>query len=51
MGVDVSSHDPSAIARGFGWNAFDVATSDQLANALDTALADGGPHFIRIDVS
>ena len=51
MGVDVSSHDPSAIARGFGWNAVDVATPDQLATALDTALANGGPQFIRIAIS
>ena len=51
MGVDVTSHDPSAIARGFGWNAIDVTTPDQLATALDTALANGGPHFIRIAIS
>jgi acetolactate synthase-1/2/3 large subunit len=51
MGVDVSSHDPSAIARGFGWNAVDVTTPDQLATVLDTALAHGGPQFIRIAVS
>jgi acetolactate synthase-1/2/3 large subunit len=50
MGVDVSSHDPSAIARGFGWNAVDVTTPDQLATVLDTALAHGGPQFIRIAV-
>jgi acetolactate synthase-1/2/3 large subunit len=51
MGVDVTSHEPSAIARGFGWNAIDVTTPDQLATALDTALANGGPHFIRIAIS
>ena len=51
MGVDVSSHDPSAIARGFGWNAVDVTQPDQLASALATALADGGPQFIRIAIS
>ena len=51
MGVDVTSHDPSVIARGFGWNAIDVTTPDQLATALDTALANGGPHFIRIAIS
>ena len=51
MGVDVSSHDSSAIARGFGWNAVDVTQPDQLATALDTALANGGPQFIRIAVS
>ena len=51
MGVDVSSHDPSAIARGFGWKAVDVTQPDQLASALATALAKGGPQFIRIAVS
>ena len=51
MGVDVSSHDPSAIARGFGWKAVDVTQPDQLASALTTALANGGPQFIRIAVS
>jgi acetolactate synthase-1/2/3 large subunit len=50
MGVDVSSHDPSAIARGFGWNAVDVITPDQLASALDSATKSSGPQFIRIDV-
>jgi acetolactate synthase-1/2/3 large subunit len=50
MGVDVSSHDPSAIARGFGWNAVDVTTPDQLASALDSATKSRGPQFIRIDV-
>ena len=50
MGVDVSSHDPSAIARGFGWNAVDVTTPDQLASALDSATKSNGPQFIRIDV-
>ena len=50
MGVDVSSHDPSAIARGFGWNAVDVTTPDQLASALDSATKSSGPQFIRIDV-
>jgi acetolactate synthase-1/2/3 large subunit len=50
MGVDVSSHDPSAIARGFGWNAVDVTTPDQLASALDSATKSSGPQYIRIDV-
>jgi len=50
MGVDVSSHDPIAIARGFGWTAVDVKTPEQLASSLDTALARGGPQFIRIDI-
>jgi acetolactate synthase-1/2/3 large subunit len=48
MGVDVSSHDPSMIARGFGWTAQDVNTPEQLGVALASALAIGGPQFIRI---
>ncbi|MFM8312559.1 MAG: 5-guanidino-2-oxopentanoate decarboxylase [Ilumatobacteraceae bacterium] len=38
MGVDVSSHDPAAIARGFGWAARTVDNADELAGALRTAL-------------
>jgi acetolactate synthase-1/2/3 large subunit len=51
MGVDVSSHDPSAIARGFGWSAVDVTSPEQLASYLDAALKTGGPQFIRIATS
>jgi acetolactate synthase-1/2/3 large subunit len=51
MGVDVSSHDPSAIARGFGWNAVDVTTPEQLATSLDASLKSSGPQFIRIAIS
>ena len=51
MGVDVTSHDPSAIARGFGWNAVDVTTPDQLAASLDARLKSSGPQFIRIIAS
>jgi acetolactate synthase-1/2/3 large subunit len=51
MGVDVTSHDPSAIARGFGWNAVDVTTPDQLAASLDARLKSSGPRFIRIIAS
>jgi thiamine pyrophosphate-dependent acetolactate synthase large subunit-like protein len=51
MGVDVTSHDPSAIARGFGWKSVDVTTPEQLATALDSALKSSGPHFIRIAIS
>jgi len=50
MGVDVTSHDPSVIARGFGWNAVDVTTPEQLAMSLDSATKSSGPQFIRIDV-
>jgi len=51
MGVDVTSHDPSAIARGFGWNAVDITTPEQLATSLDASLKSSGPHFIRIAIS
>ena len=51
MGVDVSSHDPSAIARGFGWNAIDVTTVEAFSNALSEAFKNRGAHFIRISVS
>ncbi len=48
IGVDISSHDPCMIARGFGWTAQDVLTPEQLDAALCSALAAGGPQFIRI---
>ncbi len=51
MGVDVSSHDPSAIARGFGWNATDVDTIDAFSSELKNAFTERGAHFIRIIVS
>jgi len=51
MGVDVSSHDPSAIARGFGWNAIDVNTIEAFSTALSEAFENRGAHFIRISVS
>ena len=51
MGVDVSSHDPSAIARGFGWNAVDVTTVEAFSIALAAAFEHRGAHFIRISVS
>ena len=50
MGVDVSSHDPCAIARGFGWSATEVTDPGALAAELGRALAAAGPHFIRISV-
>ena len=50
MGVDVSSHDPLLIARGFGWTAADVHTPDELADALREAFATGGAQFIRVIV-
>lgn len=51
MGVDVSSHDPSIIARGFGWNAIDVNTVEAFSIALSEAFENLGAHFIRVNVS
>jgi acetolactate synthase-1/2/3 large subunit len=51
MGVDVSSHDPSAIARGFGWNAVDITTVDAFSIELAKAFKQRGAHFIRVSVS
>jgi thiamine pyrophosphate-dependent acetolactate synthase large subunit-like protein len=51
MGVDVSSHDPSAIAKGFGWNAIDVTTIEAFRIVLSEAFENRGAHFIRISVS
>jgi thiamine pyrophosphate-dependent acetolactate synthase large subunit-like protein len=51
MGVDVSSHDPTAIARGFGWNAVDVTTIEAFSIVLAEAFKHRGAHFIRISVS
>ena len=48
LGVDVSSHDPAAIARGFGWSTTQVDTPEQLSAALQTAFANTGPQFIRV---
>lgn len=50
MGVDVSSHDPVMIARGFGWSATSVETPQQLADALRRAFSAGGPQFVRVAV-
>ncbi len=51
MGVDVSSHDPVAIAQGFGWATTQVATPQELATALQTSFATNVPNFIRVVVS
>jgi acetolactate synthase-1/2/3 large subunit len=48
IGVDVSSHDPTAIARGFGWEATEVTTPAQLGDALTAAFASNAPRFIRV---
>ena len=50
MGVDVSSHDPEAIARGFGWATSTVREPGELAPAVAAACAAGGPHMVRIVV-
>ena len=50
MGVDVSSHDPCAIARGFGWSATEVGDPAAFDAALSKALAATTPQFIRIAV-
>ncbi|NBY45185.1 MAG: 5-guanidino-2-oxopentanoate decarboxylase [Acidimicrobiia bacterium] len=50
MGVDVSSHDPVAIAKGFGWSASEVATPDELGQKLTEALR-GGQHLLRVRVA
>ena len=49
MGVDVSSHDPLTIAKGFGWSAQDVTSPDELADLLRTSLR-RGQHLLRICV-
>ncbi|GBL20408.1 probable 2-ketoarginine decarboxylase AruI [Acidimicrobiaceae bacterium] len=50
MGVDVSSHDPLMIARGFGWSASEVTTPEQLSVTLRDAFGRTGPQFIRVQV-
>ncbi len=48
MGVDVSSHDPVAIAKGFGWSTSEVTTPQQLVAALQNGFAANNPQFIRV---
>jgi acetolactate synthase-1/2/3 large subunit len=48
MGVDVSSHDPVAIAKGFGWATTQVTTPEQLATALQNSFTANSPQFIRV---
>ncbi|NQW33818.1 MAG: hypothetical protein HQ467_04440, partial [Acidimicrobiaceae bacterium] len=48
MGVDVSSHDPVMIARGFGWTAIDATSPEQFSEILRVAFSSGGPQFIRV---
>jgi len=48
LGVDVSSHDPCLVARGFGWQTTRVDTPEQLAQVLATSFATSGPKFIRV---
>lgn len=47
-GVDVSSADPVAIARGFGWQAVSVDTPDGLTAAVRDALAVGGCRMVHV---
>jgi len=48
MGVDVSSHDPVAIAKGFGWATTQVTTPEQLATALQNSFTANSLQFIRV---
>jgi acetolactate synthase-1/2/3 large subunit len=52
MGVDVSSHDPAAIAAGFGWSTHSVTGAADLAgtlrHALDASRNGGGPQFVHL---
>jgi thiamine pyrophosphate-dependent acetolactate synthase large subunit-like protein len=50
MGVDVSSTDPVAIARGFGWSAVSVGSPTALTAALRAAQRAGGAHLVRVEV-
>jgi acetolactate synthase-1/2/3 large subunit len=50
MGVDVSSADPEGIARAFGWQACTVGTPEAMEQSIRTALAAGGPQFVRVTV-
>jgi acetolactate synthase-1/2/3 large subunit len=50
MGVDVSSADPEAIARGFGWHTHTATTPDELRDGVRAAFAAGGPQFVRVVV-
>ena len=53
LGVDISSHDPSMIARGFGWATHEAANPDEVTAALRVAFAaaeSGTPQFVRIRV-
>ena len=50
MGVDVTSADPVAIARGFGWTACRVVDPQELSSALAWAFAAGGPQMVVVEV-
>lgn len=47
-GVDVSSADPMAIARGFGWAATSADSPAALTEAVSAAVAAGGPQFVHV---
>jgi acetolactate synthase-1/2/3 large subunit len=51
LGVDISSHDPSTIARGFGWATHEAGLPDDVTATLQaafTAAKSGVPQFVRI---
>lgn len=50
MGVDVSSADPTLIARGFGWEATVVDVPEALTDAIRSARDTGGAHMIVVRV-
>ena len=53
LGVDISSHDPSMIARGFGWATHDATSPDEVTAVLRDAFVaaeSGTPQFVRISV-
>ena len=48
IGVDVTSADPAAIARGFGWRTAHVTTPDALTATIRAARVAGGPHMVVV---
>ncbi|MEZ5248402.1 MAG: 5-guanidino-2-oxopentanoate decarboxylase [Ilumatobacteraceae bacterium] len=48
MGVDVTSADPAALARGFGWRTAHVTTPDALTATIFAARVAGGPHMVVV---
>ena len=53
LGVDISSHDPSMIATGFGWATTEVSDPAALTEAVRAAFVASGsgvPQFVRVRV-